>query len=122
MQVTHFKYPLIDRQFNNEQGILYDTGNVIWVEGIGSNVGPFIPWWPLQPQHAFFTSCYLDKTLIFGFSDFYMSSMQENSDIQGVRTYMSDPDGAAYNLLGRRLSSIPAKGIYIQKGRMRIVR
>ena len=76
--LDHFKYPLIDRQFTNEQGILYDTGNVIWVEGIGSNVGPFIPWWPLQPQHAFFTSCYLDKTLIFGFSDFYMSSMQEN--------------------------------------------
>lgn len=121
--LDHFKYPLIDKRFNNEQGILYDTGNVIWVEGIGSNVGPFFPWWPLQPQHAFVTSCYMDKTLIFGFSDFYMSSMQENSAIQGIRTSMPAPDGgAAYDLLGRRLSSIPTKGIYIQNGKKRIFR
>ena len=76
--LDHFKYPLIDKQFENEQGILYDTDNVIWVEGIGSNVGPFFPWFPLQPQHAFGMTCSVDKTFIFGSSDFYMSSMQEN--------------------------------------------
>ena len=76
--LDHFKYPLIDKQFENEQGILYDTDNVIWVEGIGSNVGPFFPWFPLQPQHAFVMTCSVDKTFIFGSSDFYMSSMQEN--------------------------------------------
>lgn len=80
-------------------------------------------WWPLQSQHAFVTSCYVDKTLIFGFSDFYMSSMQENSAIQGIRTSIPAPDGgAAYDLLGRRLSSIPTKGIYIQNGKKRIFR
>lgn len=69
--LDHFKYPLINKQSKNEQGILYDTGNIIWVEGIGSNVGPFFPWWALQPQHAFVTTCYVGKTYIFGSSDFY---------------------------------------------------
>lgn len=74
-------------------------------------------------EFAFVTSCYVDKTLIFGFSDFYMSSMQENSAIQGIRTSIPAPDGgAAYDLLGRRLSSIPTKGIYIQNGKKRIFR
>ena len=74
-------------------------------------------------EFAFVTSCYMDKTLIFGFSDFYMSSMQENSAIQGIRTSIPAPDGgAAYDLLGRRLSSIPTKGIYIQNGKKRIFR
>lgn len=116
--LDHFKYPLIDKQFKNEQGILYDTGNVIWVEGIGSNVGPFFPWWPLQPQHAFVMRCSVDQTLIFGSSDFY----QYSTAIQSVRSRLQNDNGAIFDLHGRRLFSILAKGVYIQNGKKVIVK
>lgn len=109
--LDHFKYPLIDKQFKNEQGILYDTGNVIWVEGIGSNVGPFFPWWPLLPQHVFVMTCYVDKRLIIRSSDFYVP--YETNSI-GTTRHIVNENIYLYNLQGHRISSTPKNGIYIQ--------
>ena len=64
-----FKYPLLDKRSDN--GLSYKTDNIIWVEGIGSSVGPFSPWLPLPVQHGFNIACYVDRTYIFGYSDFY---------------------------------------------------
>lgn len=117
--LDHFKYPLIDKQFENEQGILYDTDNVIWVEGIGSNVGPFFPWFPLQPQHAFVMTCSVDKTFIFGSSDFYTSF---EPDAISTTRHIVNKNRNFYNLQGHRMSSTPGNGIYIQNGKKRIMR
>lgn len=117
--LDHFKNPLIDKQFKNEQDILYDTGNVIWVEGIGSNIGPFFPWWPLQPQHAFVMTCYVDKTFIFGSSDFYTSF--ETEAISTTRHNVNE-NKIVYNLQGHRISSTPRNGIYIQNRKKVIIK
>ena len=47
---------------------------------------------------------------------------QSPTAIQGVRPYKPKADGAIYDLQGRRLSSPPRKGIYIQNGKKMIAR
>jgi hypothetical protein len=47
---------------------------------------------------------------------------QVSTAIQSVRSRQPNDNGAIFDLQGRRLSSPPAKGIYIQNGRKRILR
>ena len=47
---------------------------------------------------------------------------QSPTAIQSVRSYKPKADGAIYDLQGRRLSSPPRKGIYIQNGKKMIAR
>lgn len=65
-----FRYPLLDKK-ESENGLSYETDNIIWVEGVGSSVGPFSPWLPLPVHHGFNIACYVGKTYLFGSSDFY---------------------------------------------------
>ena len=88
--------------------------NVVWVEGFGSGAGPFSPWMPLPPRESIFTSCYVGKTYLFGNYFLY------NADISvSVNRISSDTnhDNMIIDLTGRRLNSIPEKGMYIKNGK-----
>lgn len=115
-----FQSPLVNQGIiNSEQGMLYDTGNVIWVEGIGSSVGPFSPWWPFFPQHAFNLTCYVDRTFIFGSSNFHMPA---EPDAIGTTRYAENESKVYYDLSGRHLPAAPSKGLYIQNRKKLIVK
>jgi hypothetical protein len=47
---------------------------------------------------------------------------QSATSIQGIKSNTPNSGGAIFDLQGRRLSATPAKGIYIQNGKKRIVR
>lgn len=87
---------------------------IVWIEGVGSGAGPFSPWMPLPPRGAFFQSCEIDKTCIFGYPDFYESY---EPDILNIPQSARKKSTMTYDLQGRRLDKIPQKEIYIQNGK-----
>lgn len=96
---------------NGEESII---NNVVWIEGIGSGAGPFLPWTPLPAYGKYFLSCELDRTCIFGYSDFYESeNVDYVSDIQEAKS-----DAKSFDLSGRRLATPPTRrGVYVNGGR-----
>ena len=103
------------------------SGNIIWVEGIGSGAGPFSPWKPLPQFDLIYQFCYIGKTCLFGYPDFYDADI---SDSVGSTHYEESEDHNSYDLSGRRVSvssassvsSVLPRGVYIKDGKKVVVR
>lgn len=76
---------------------------VIWIEGIGSGAGPFLPWSP-QPESGIVIDCQVNPTAI---SSPYLTI---------------DADGSVFSLQGKHLNNIITKGIYIQNGKKIVIK
>ena len=87
-------------------------GSVVWIEGIGSGASPFSPWSPLPPRDTFFQSCYIKRTCIFAYPDFYEADTQTAVNHLSHETLVND----LYDLQGRKLEKITQPGIYIKDG------
>lgn len=87
-----------------------------WVEGIGS-------WYLLDCNFLTvgncyaFVSCQLGEDTIFSQGEFNTLGVQSVT-VENKNT----PATSIYDILGRRLSSTPSKGVYIQNGRKKIVK
>ena len=101
---------------NSYKEYLYDdeerkiTGDVVWLEGIGSSAGLFLPWQPLQPRGVVLLNCHSDA--------FYAATPDfeyKNTTVPVTSSY-SDvrQDSFSYDLQGRPLSTPPSRGMYIQ--------
>ena len=97
-------------------------GNIVWVEGVGSGAGPFMPWTPILPNSEIpFMDiyCAIGKSPVFstkGFYDGYETSPVVSSHYSPV---LNNP---VFGLQGRRLGAKPRKGIYIENGRKQVVK
>ena len=96
------------------------VGSVIWIEGVGSGAGPFSPWLPIPPDGSYLLGCDVNKTCIFGYPDFYEAD--NPADISSSKSQDVQPSeiSGLYDSSGRRLSTPPAKGVYIENGRKRL--
>ena len=121
-----YKYPLCD--ING-----FIRNNVIWVEGVGSYSGPFLPWTPLPSYHYTSRSCSVNKTYIFGYKMDYEPNYVEWDDEEwgddeewdegvdetanaNISYHMFNQSDTFYNLQGRRLQQQPQHGFYIVNG------
>ncbi len=86
-------------------------GNLSWIEGVGATMD-FFGMLPLQGNYNSLVACEVNGEVIY----------QSATSIQGIKSNTLNSDGAIFDLQGRRLSATPAKGIYIQNGKKRIVR
>ena len=115
MQHRRFTLTLLDafkEPFRGEEQVM--IGNVVWVEGVGSGAGPFSPWMPLPPKDSFLQSCYIYKTCLFGYPDFYEN---DETNAVGSTPFMGNGSSIIYNLQGIQMMGKPKKGVYIQNGR-----
>ncbi len=81
-----------------------------WIEGIGSMYAPTDPI-PLEGIYSDLQYCYLDEKVIFNRNNYltWVKNIEYN--------HSSD---LLYDLSGRRLTSPPERGIYIQGGKLRV--
>lgn len=95
--------------------------NVVWVEGIGSAAGPFSPWMPRPAEQTLYlVGCEdANRNLLFSHSDFYIGD-----DTNGINatTLDKNKEQITHDLQGRQLRGKPAKGLYIENGRKRMVK
>ena len=84
---------------------------IVWIEGIGSAAGPFLPWMPVPEPDSMFLRCQIGKEYLFCF--FVDNETKKVSSPQ----YQPTRSDGFHDLLGRRLSGQPQKGIYIQDGK-----
>ena len=106
------RYDFQAQRYDEEMGEPFVMGTLSWVKGVGATLD-FFNMLPLAGNYNSLIACEVNGEILY---------QTAPNAVLGVRRYMHDIDGAAYDLLGHRLSSIPAKGVYIRKGRMRIVR
>lgn len=87
-----------------------------WIEGIGCMDGPHFPfWWEAIGSSSLLLSCYDGDECIFASDD-----LNQIVNIQTViKKFSSDK---LYDLQGRQLRHAPVKGVYIQDGKMRVVK
>ncbi len=116
LQFRRFTLTLLDayKEYyrNGEESFI---NNVVWVEGIGSGAGPFSPWMPLPARESIFTSCCIGKTCIFGDTDFYDAEVSVS--VNSILSKRKDNENNNFDLTGRRLNSVPEKGMYIKNGK-----
>ena len=90
-------------------------GNVTWIEGVGSDMGPFSPWMPIPARNLLYLTCEVNGKSIVGSDDFY------NADVANTVGRMPSSNRTNQNqcidLTGRRLAAPPAKGVYIRDGK-----
>ncbi|MBR3514687.1 MAG: hypothetical protein IKO12_09780 [Bacteroidaceae bacterium] len=97
-----------------------DVWHEIWIEGVGSQYsGVESPVHEAQPQddYTYLLSCYENGKCIFTAADF-------TTAIRNIPQSPSQPDAqpsSFYDLQGRRLSAPPARGMYIQDKRVKIL-
>lgn len=87
---------------------------IIWVEGIGSVAGPFLPWIPIPEIYSMILRCKIGKEYLFSFS-----GRSETATVRALQ-YQNAGSRDVHDLQGHRLSSLPQKGIYIQNGKKKI--
>ena len=99
----------------------------IWIEGVGSQYsGVERPIHEAQPQDdcTYLVSCYEKGKCIFTAADFSTAIRNLSAQPSAGDSYKSsifNPQSSIYyDLSGRRLSAPPAKGMYIQDGRVKI--
>ena len=96
------------------------VSNVIWVEGVGSALGPFTPWIPTSKNNMILSGCKdNNNNYIFSHKSFF-----EAGDAIGVNGISYNPTNVenSFDLQGRRLTEGPAKGVYIQNGKKAVIR
>lgn len=94
-----------------EEDESFVMGIVSWIEGVGATKD-FFNMLPLAGNYNSLVACEVNGEVLY----------QSSTAIQSVRSRQPNDNGAIFDLQGRRLSSLPSKGIYIQNGRKRIVR
>ena len=87
-------------------------GTLYWIEGVGATLD-FFNMLPLYGNYNSLVACEVNGEFLY---------QTPPNDIQSVKLFKNNHNGATYDLLGRRFSSIPAKGVYIQNNRIRIMR
>lgn len=87
---------------------------IIWVEGVGSGAGPFLPWISLPPRDSFLQNCVINDNSLFGYPDFYDA---DTSDAIRSTIYTKSVGDIPFDLSGRRVAMPPSKGIYIRDGK-----
>ncbi len=96
------------------------VGNIIWLEGVGSFLSPFLPWIPVLPQDnlLLLKGCLIGKTYISGGDEFY----SDYTNVLGNNYVSENGNGIIYDISGRHMPREHQKGIYIQNGRKFVVR
>ena len=89
---------------------------LFWIDGIGSVNGPF----SVGNERKTTLSCYEEGQLIYEYEDFY--HLQDPNGIMQVEDANTTRLVPTYDLQGRRLTAKPARGLYIEQGRKRVVR
>ena len=111
---SYFFKPL-ETEENDSHETYSDEVNY-WLESIGSAIAPdFIARMDLAGNSQALLKCTVNERLL------YMNSIWDN------KTAVNSPDTApvftpCYDLSGRRLTAPPAKGMYIENGRKRVVK
>lgn len=111
LQRRRFKLTLLDPY---EDSTLAE--NIVWVEGVGSYLSPFMPWAPVLPRDGLLLlkGCAIGKNYISSGEDFYKENNTNGIDNSAYSRNESD---IIYNLSGHRMTKEPQKGVYIQNGR-----
>lgn len=100
-----------------DKSSLFEYPNLVWVEGIGSEGGLFKPWCKIpEDTHV---HCCVNNSIIFEDNDFYL--FNKPARVNNIKIESAEDDNC-YDLTGRRLTSVPAKGMYIQSGKKKIVK
>lgn len=101
------------------------NGTGVWIEGIGSDLGPFSPysWGRDRDGYHFMEECSVEGRSLFSHDDFTAPAWGGEQGVESAQTIVPQPSAATYDLQGRSLpqnkwsdSRIP-KGIYIRDGR-----
>ena len=87
-------------------------GNASWIEGVGAEKD-FFDMLPMAGNYNSLVSCEVNGEILFKLPPLPPSGINPVE-----RDFMSDD--VIYDLQGRRLRSIPKRGIYIQNGKKRI--
>ena len=90
--------------------------DIIWVEGIGSVAGPFLPWMPIPEAYSMIMRCKIGKEYLFSFSG--ESQTASVRDLQYLKAGSRD----FHDLQGHRLSNLPQTGIYLQNGKKKLIK
>ena len=97
-----------------------------WIEGIGCTGNPYFTFWrTMIGNWPLLLSCYDGDECIFNIEEFSdaVSSIDFTASVNDTpktgRAILDDP---VYDLQGRRLLAKPQKGIYIQKGKKKLVK
>ena len=104
---------------------------VIWVEGVGCDAGPFMPWHNTEEMKTmgegdyYSVSCEINKNTVFWGEEFYVAgeTIDTPTAIHPVhKQASSNAIGTLFDLQGRKFTQKPQKGIYILNGRKRVVK
>lgn len=87
-------------------------GNASWIEGVGAEKD-FFDMLPIAGNYNSLVGCEVNGEILFKLPPLPPSGINPIE-----RDFMSDD--IIYDLQGRRLRSVPAKGVYIQNGKKRI--
>lgn len=97
----------------------YDPSTQVFIEGIGNRDGLINP----SGVHGGPVSMPLNSVeengrIIYTDADFYRDAIDYSDDITAPRaTRQSSPVSAIFDLQGRRLNAVPARGMYVKNGK-----
>lgn len=105
------RYDFQVQRYEEDMGEPFVIGKMSWVKGVGATLD-FFNMLPLAGNYNSLVACEVNGEVIY----------QSATSIQGIKSNTPNSGGAIFDLQGRRLSATPAKGVYIQNGKKRIVR
>lgn len=105
------RYDFQAQRYEEDMGEPFVMGTLSWVKGVGATLD-FFNMLPLAGNYNSLVACEVNGEVLY----------QTSTAIQSVRSRQSNDHDAIFDLQGRRLSATPAKGVYIQNGKKRIVR
>lgn len=115
--VLGHKRKRIHISMNNREGV--------WVEGIGSDLGPDMPY-ILAGENSYIPmmdKCSVDGQIQFTYTNYTIPSWaEEETGLESQHTDTHQSPTGTFDLQGRRISGSPRPGIYIQQGRKRIIK
>lgn len=105
------RYDFQVQRYEEDMGEPFVIGKMSWVKGVGATLD-FFNMLPLAGNYNSLVACEVNGEVIY----------QSATSIHGIKSNTPNSGGAIFDLQGRRLSATPAKGVYIQNGKKRIVR
>ena len=115
-------YFLKSKKNNNfssvEEYPTFDFPALVWIEGIGSDGGPFLSWYKNSEWSRL--SCLMNEEEYFKSDYFYLP----NDVAAGVMPRRKTPinSDATYDLQGRRVTDTAKPGVYVRKGKKMVKR
>lgn len=100
------------------------NGSGVWVEGVGSDLGPISPYsWGLDKgANSSMDECSTKGQIIFNYSDFVAPTFGEESGMELQYTNRLQQSGRVYDLQGRSIPNNLCPVIYIRDGRKQTLR